>query len=241
MSLEPFDKIEKAFESEMAKVKGKKIGPTDFSELQTGDILFYSGDYLFSRGTQFLSESIWNHVGMVVNMNELFGQNLFGGTPIKDPNNAFIVKNPSSYFTVESVIPNGVRLLNFSKAYRYENGEPYKGRIAVLRLKDSVSKPADYLARFKDFLFSALGERYANNELLTMGASAFLQTRYDSLMLNNRDHMPPYICTELVYYLTKYTQGYSLVSDAEPLTPQNLYTCPDLELIAELTWLAPEV
>jgi hypothetical protein len=218
-------------------VPSKKFNINNYSELQTGDILFFTGEYLFSKGTQFLSDSIWNHVGIVINMNEVLNTDSLG-QKIPTKEGEFILKNHSKYFILESVIPNGVRLINFAKAgYRYEKEGPYNGRIGAARL--NIEKPFDYLLKLRNYIFSAIGERYAYNELAEMGLEAYLNTYTRQHLAVKENPIPPFVCTELVYYLTKYTFGYTLKTKNNLLTPRYFSEDIKIKFLGEMEFTIP--
>ena len=82
------------------------------NELQTGDLIFLSGNHWFSRLIQWRSKSAWSHVGMVLRVDEI-----------------------ERTFLIESVIDNGVRLIPVSSIFSdYDgDGKSYKGRVLWAR------------------------------------------------------------------------------------------------------------
>ena len=88
------------------------------SDIKTGDILFCSGDYIFSKLIKYFSDSMFSHVAFVFHWNE-------------------------RVLVFESVEDDGVRIIPISQYFdNYENSnQPYKGRLFLARHKTDLSKP----------------------------------------------------------------------------------------------------
>ena len=82
-------------------------------QLQTGDIVFCSGTYFFSKSIQWFTKSVWSHVGIIYRDDHL-----------------------GRIFVLESETAIGVRLVPLSKYLRDYHGrnKPYQGRIVIGRI-----------------------------------------------------------------------------------------------------------
>jgi cell wall-associated NlpC family hydrolase len=101
--------------------------------LQSGDLLFCSGNYLVSKLIRKFTKSPWSHIGIVLWATQI-----------------------NRVLLLESVEDVGVRLAPLSKyVLDYENGEPYDGALVIARigaltsqiLVGSASFGADQLTR----------------------------------------------------------------------------------------------
>jgi hypothetical protein len=221
----------KGFESTVAQYK--IFDDTNFNELQTGDLIFFVGNYSMSAVTRWMTDSPWGHVAVVVNMDDIMHSNVFDNQEFPDTEFNLLYKKRSPYFIFESVHPQGCRLLNFYKANSYSSGKPYKGRMAVFRIKQHP-KPADYKQKFRDFMFSTLSENYDVINLFGLAAKAYTEFKLRLKTSKAKNTNPPFYCTELVYFLTKYTYGLELVDKKEVLIPKNFVKESNLELLGEL-------
>jgi uncharacterized protein YycO len=80
-------------------------------QIQSGDLLFCSGNYLVSKAIKKVTNSPWSHVGII-----------------------FVAKSIDRVLLLESVEDVGVRLAPLSKYLEdYENGKPYDGLITIAR------------------------------------------------------------------------------------------------------------
>jgi hypothetical protein len=81
--------------------------------LQSGDLMFCSGRYPFSRAIQKLTKSAWSHVGIIFHMGSI-----------------------DRKLVLESVEDAGVRLAPLTKyLIDYEAGKPYDGPVVVARFQ----------------------------------------------------------------------------------------------------------
>lgn len=114
------------------------------NELKTGDLIFCSGNYLFSKIIQKFTKSVWSHVGII-----------------------YIDKTLNRVLILESEIFYGVRLAPLSKYVKDYHGKnkPYKGKVVVTRIipeladeqilnaisfgMDELTKPYDNWENFK--------------------------------------------------------------------------------------------
>lgn len=137
--------------------------------LQTGDIVFCGGNYLFSRVIQGFTKSMWSHVGIVYRDEHL--------------NRVLILESEKLY---------GVRLTPLSKYIKDYHGrnKPYKGRIVIGRLNAVVEN--EDLKNGICFGFDELTKPYDNWEILRI-ATRILFKR------GKRADDRKYICSELVF------------------------------------------
>jgi hypothetical protein len=80
--------------------------------LQTGDLIFFSGNHWLSGLIRLKSKSAWSHVGMVLKIEEI-----------------------DRTFLIESIMENGVRVIPISAILTDYHGDnkPYNGRIGWAR------------------------------------------------------------------------------------------------------------
>jgi hypothetical protein len=87
-------------------------------QLRTGDLLFASGNYQFSRTIQKVTQSLWSHVGMIV---------LMHGRVLLLESNELV----------------GVRLIPLSRYLNdFEDGKPYDGCVVLARRNDMDEQTA---------------------------------------------------------------------------------------------------
>jgi uncharacterized protein YycO len=138
-------------------------------QLRTGDLVFCSGTYFFSRTIQWFTKSVWSHVGIIYRDDNL-----------------------QRIFVLESETAIGVRLAPLSKYLCNYHGrnKPYKGRIVIGRL---APQPAEeQLKRAISFGMDELTRPYDNREILRIAMRILFRR-----CRKNRDRK--YICSELVY------------------------------------------
>jgi cell wall-associated NlpC family hydrolase len=139
------------------------------ASLCTGDLVFCSGSYLFSRLIQRFTRSVWSHVGIVYRDEQL-----------------------QRVFVLESETGIGVRLVPLSKYLRDYHGRrrPYRGEIVVARLQPLPERPA--LERAINFGLDELTRPYDNGEILRIAARIMFR-------IGRRTRDRKYICSELVH------------------------------------------
>lgn len=136
--------------------------------LRTGDLVFCSGSYLFSRAIQGFTRSVWSHVGMVYR-DEALGR----------------------IFVLESETGIGVRLVPMSKYLRDYHGRrrPYRGQIVTARIEPPVDEAL--LRRAISHGMDELTRPYDNFEILRIAVRI-------ALRISRRSRDRKYICSELV-------------------------------------------
>jgi hypothetical protein len=223
-----------------------------YSQLQTGDLLFFSGDYTFSKITKLLSKSIWTHVAMVVNANDIFlpniknNENVFSNWINNDfgfiDGGAFpVLLNPGNNFIAECTWPNGVRMINFDKAaFAYEKGKAYNGKIIVAcRITDN--KPEEFTQNFKEFLFSAMCELYDWKILVELGWKTMLTKWFGRKIRINKKVKPPYTCAEFVYFMYKYCFKRDFVAPDGLLIAETIWANPNIEILGSVIFKKTEL
>ena len=138
-------------------------------ELRTGDLVFCSGSYFFSRAIQNFTRSVWSHVGMIY----------------RDPTLRRV-------FILESETLIGVRLAPLSKYLRDYHGKnrPYKGNIVIARVHPEVDEAE--LNHAISFGMDELTKPYDNLEIVRIGLRILFK-------VSRRTRDRKYICSELVY------------------------------------------
>ncbi len=109
-------------------------------DLQTGDLIFLSGNHWLSNLIRQRSKGAWSHVGIVVRIEEI-----------------------NRVFLVESIIEVGVRMIPMSFVVKDYDGHknPYNGRVAWARINDL---PSDKALTIKEFVLDNLSKQYDRKE-----------------------------------------------------------------------------
>ena len=138
------------------------------STLKTGDLVFCSGNYLFSRIIQRFTKSVWSHIGMV-----------------------YYDATLDRMLILESEKLYGVRVAPLSKYMKDYHGKnkPYKGLIAVARMQPEL--PQEELRKAISYGMDELTKPYDDWEILRI---AFRIMFNIGKQVNDRK----YICSELV-------------------------------------------
>lgn len=138
------------------------------SELKTGDLIFCSGNYFFSKLIQRFTKSVWSHVGIIYK---------------DDPLDRVLV--------LESEAMYGVRLAPLSKYLKDYHGKnkPYKGKIILARVMPELNEK-QVLAGVS-FGMDELTKPYDNWEIIRIAIRRIFGITRKS---KNRN----YICSELV-------------------------------------------
>lgn len=124
------------------------------SQLNTGDLIFASGNYAFSRAIRRVTRSIWSHVGLIVCTHD-------------------------RVLVLESIELVGVRLAPLSKYLdQYEGQQPYNGRLVVARRLDIDAAQAQQAVCFG---LDALTKPYDHLEIASIVYRALRKKprRYD--------------------------------------------------------------
>jgi Permuted papain-like amidase enzyme, YaeF/YiiX, C92 family len=150
----------------------KNIEPVPYHKireyLKTGDLVFCSGEYLFSRIIQRLTKSTWSHVAIIYKDEEL-----------------------GRVLVLEAEARIGIRLIPLSsylKDYSYTR-RPYKGKIFISSLQTPLDKP--HLNKGVSFGLDELTRPYDNWEIIRI----FLRILFKK---GKREKNRNYICSELV-------------------------------------------
>jgi Permuted papain-like amidase enzyme, YaeF/YiiX, C92 family len=122
----------------MEKMPYEKIRPY----LKTGQIVFCSGSYFFSGIIQYLTKSVWSHVGIIYK-DEKLGRVLL----------------------LEAEPYIGIRLIPLSNYLRsYKSGRPYKGQMVVTNF--TVDLTQEQLNDMICFGLDELSKPYDNWEII---------------------------------------------------------------------------
>ncbi len=136
--------------------------------LRSGDLLFASGNFVFSNIIKWASKSMWSHVGIVFALPNQYDRVL----------------------VLESVEVYGVRLAPLSKYLTdYWRNRPYRGSVYVARYAQDFPQPEVIKALQKGV--DLLTRRYGYLDLLRISQRMFLGTRFF-------DRKHEFICSELV-------------------------------------------
>jgi hypothetical protein len=142
--------------------------------LRSGDLLFTSGDYALSRLIQVGTNSAWSHVGIIIRIKEI-----------------------NRVLLLESVEDMGVRFAPLSKYLEDYDGEPYRGRIVIARMKGLVVRS---LIPGAQFGVDMLTRPYDKEEIARITARIGL----GALGIRQKPAKNgTYICSELVYECLK--------------------------------------
>jgi len=138
-------------------------------DLRTGDLVFCSGSYFFSKAIQKFTHSVWSHVGMIY----------------RDP-------TLKRVFILESETLIGVRLAPLSKYLKDYHGKniPYKGNMVIARVHPPVDEKK--LNHAISYGMDELTKPYDNFEILRIGFRILFN-------ISRRSRDRKYICSELVY------------------------------------------
>ncbi len=136
--------------------------------LRSGDLLFASGSFFFSKLIKRASHSTWSHVAIIYR--------------IPPPTDRVLV--------LESIEVHGVRLAPLSKYLdNYLNSAPYPGSVYIARYGEGISED-----RFQQMLrlgCDLLTARYGYVDMASMTLSLLFGRRF----MQRRDQ---YVCSELV-------------------------------------------
>jgi len=150
----------------------KKIPPRKYkiirNELQTGDLIFCSGNYFFSRLIQKFTKSTWSHVGIIYKDEAL-----------------------DRILVLESEKVFGVRFAPLSKYLKDYHGKnkPYKGYVVLARIHPEI--PLTSLQKAVSYGMDELTKPYDNWEIIRIAIRILFK-------ITRREHNRSYICSELV-------------------------------------------
>jgi Permuted papain-like amidase enzyme, YaeF/YiiX, C92 family len=136
--------------------------------LQTGDIVFCSGSYIFSGFIQRLTKSVWSHVAVIYKDEEL---------------ERILILEAEPYAGIR-MIP----LSNYLKDYKGKR-RCYKGQMVIAKLKEPIEDMK--LNRGISFGLDALTKPYDNYEIFRIMIRILFH-------ISKRERNRSYICSELV-------------------------------------------
>lgn len=139
------------------------------SSLRTGDLVFCSGTYFFSKLIRVFTKSVWSHVGIIYRDDFL-----------------------DRIFILESETLIGVRIAPLSKYLKDYHGRrrPYRGRMFVAQLSPPVAETV--MKRAISFGMDQLTKPYDNWEILRIAFRI-------AFGIGRKSRDRKYICSELVY------------------------------------------
>ncbi|MBK8847463.1 MAG: hypothetical protein IPO27_13310 [Bacteroidetes bacterium] len=136
--------------------------------LQTGDLVFCSGNYQFSKAIQYFTKSVWSHVGVIY----------------KD-------ENLGRMLVLESEAGIGVRLCPLSKYLKDYHGKnkPYKGFVVIARVDPAVN--SDRVKKIISYGLDELTKPYDNWEIIRIMIRILFK-------ITRKTKDRKYICSELI-------------------------------------------
>ncbi|WP_328186620.1 YiiX/YebB-like N1pC/P60 family cysteine hydrolase [Marinobacter sp. OP 3.4] len=171
-------------------------------QIRSGDLLFTSGDYLVSKAIQTMTGSAWSHVGIV-----------------------FHIEAIDRILLLESVEDMGVRFAPLSKYLKnYENGKPYKGRVAIARCDDITP---DMVRTLSVFGVDELTRPYDTDEIANVLARI-------TLGKGKRKRDREYICSELVYECFAHAGKEFRYNRKGFISPQDIWLDDRLSLLGRI-------
>jgi hypothetical protein len=149
---------------EISVVPYEKIRPF----LKTGDIIFCSGNYIFSGIIQKLTKSTWSHVAVI-----------------------YVDEDLGRVLILEAEPSVGIRLIPLSKYLKDYKGtkRPYKGKIFINKLNTPLEQK--HLNKGISFGLDELTRPYDNWEIIRIMLRILFK-------IGKRERNRAYICSELV-------------------------------------------
>lgn len=146
-------------------------------QIQNGDLLLCSGEYMFSKLIQKATDSCWSHVAFVLRIEEI-----------------------DRIMVLESIEGKGVRTVALSEyVSNFEGtGSGYKGRLAIARYADFAAKAtAENLKRMSQFAVDRFAYPYDEDEIARITARIVGSALGFKKSDIERDQ--EYICSEYVF------------------------------------------
>lgn len=169
--------------------------------LRSGDLFFCSGRYLVSKLIQTATDSPWSHVGII-----------------------FVIKAIDRVLLLESVEDVGVRLAPLSKYLEdYEDGNPYKGALAVARCSSVTNESVTKIACFGT---DELTRPYDKEDIGRIVARI-------ALGIGKRVRDRSYICSELVAECFGEAK-IKFTGDGDYVTPEDVWVNESVKLLGRV-------
>jgi hypothetical protein len=132
--------------SEISKLEITQIDKIDYNHirpfLKTGQLVFCSGSYFFSGIIQYLTKSVWSHVGII-----------------------YVDDNLKRVLLLEAEPFIGIRLIPLSNYMKsYKNGRPYKGQMVISNFTQEMSE--ENKRKLISFGLDELSKPYDNWEII---------------------------------------------------------------------------
>lgn len=141
-------------------------------QLQTGDVVLFSGRGFFSWLIQVFTNSNWSHVGMVVKLPEYDTVLLFESTTLSKTKGFFTGKTKE-----------GVQLVSLSSRIK-----DYNGKVAIRHIYDT----SDVTSEFVKFREEVNDREYEKNKF------QLFKSAYDGWFGRNKTDLSSIFCSELV-------------------------------------------
>jgi hypothetical protein len=174
------NKISKQEIVDIQKIEYKRVR----DHLKTGDLVFCSGNYFFSKIIQRLTKSSFSHVGVI-----------------------YIDDNLGRVLLLESEALIGVRLIPLSKYIEDYKGKkkPYKGNMLIAHVDEKIEQKD--LNNGISHGLDELTRPYDNWEIIRI----FLRIVFKT---GKRERNRNYICSELVHLIFKKAKVYFQFEDS---------------------------
>jgi len=174
--------------------------------VQSGDLLFASGSTLMAKLIKEGTNSIWSHVGMLLQLNDV---------------------SINRVMMMESVESIGVRTVPLEHYVNNYNGthKGYNGKIMVARYNNfPVDKTLDIAAKAIDLL----GYSYSNEDIVQIAARITLKGIFKTKIDSKVQDDDGYICSE--YVSACYAAGGISVpyNEAGYIAPSDFALCKDI-------------
>jgi len=167
------------------------------SQLDTGDLIFFSGLSRASRSIQWVTRSRWSHIGLVVRFTEWDQVVLWESTPVNDVKDVF----------------SGRETVGVQCVFLSERLKRFPGGAALRQLR--VQRTQQMLEALRDFRADMRGRPYETSTIeLALAA-------YDGPFGRNEEDLSSIFCSELV------AEAYQRMGLLDPGMAANEYTPAD--------------
>lgn len=144
-------------------------------ELDTGDIVLFSGKGLISAGIKWSTSSRWSHVGMILKLPEYDFVTVWESTTLSSTNDL----DTNSARKGVQLVPLSARISD------------YDGAIAIRRLL-GAAHTGDSVKSLMQFRREVAGRPYEESEL------ELIKSAYDGPLGKNKEDLSSLFCSELV-------------------------------------------
>lgn len=174
------------------------------NSLQTGDLLFCSGNYPISKAIEKVTGSVWSHVGIV-----------------------YKVESLKRILLLESVEDVGVRFAPLSKYLEDYKGDrkPYDGQMVIARFSGGLSQ--EQVNEIISFGMDELTRPYDRDEALKILSRVVLG-------IGKEAHDREYLCSELVFECFQKAGIHLNYDPLGFISPQDIWLDPHVELVTKI-------